>query len=268
MLKQLLFCFLFPMLLGATELTPWLERDLELQPRVTWLHQKFSKIYTPHRTFRRSANDSFYTLSMEVTGLDYGVEVEVSVAHTQHQRNDCDNFRLTGRYRWLNDILGDPVTLTTGVTYIQAFRHSLYDISSFHHGKTECEAHVVIGKEYSTLSTWNSHWWAVFALGLGDHGSPWLRGEAAWEKNWCDQQRVRVFMHALCGCGGNNIHHIDHFHGYGAIRHRSIDLGARYSYRFCFDGVLSLEYARRVYAQNFPSQANLVLLSFLYPFGL
>lgn len=274
MKKSLVLLCLLSFTLNATELRPWLERELEIQPQVTGIYQTYNHISTPHGNINHHAHDGFLTGSAALTVFDWSAEVEATFADTRRQRPACDNLRLTGRYRWLDDISGDDfISLTTGITITQAFRHSVHDISSFHHGKFEQELHVAIGKEfpyeeYPYTAFWNSHWWAVAAIGTADVGSPWLRAEAAWEKNWCNEQQLRIFAHVLWGLGHNNIKHTEDFDGYGPIQHQSIDLGVRYSYLFEFGGTLSMEYAHRVHAHNFPANANLLLFNFLYPFSL
>ncbi len=59
-----------------------------------------------------------------------------------------------------------------------------------------------------------------------------------------------------------------HFHGYGSIRHRSIDLGFCYTYLLEFYGNTNLTYSYRLYAHNYPIHAHQILAQFLYTFGL
>lgn len=258
-----------PLLLSATDLTPWLTKDFEFQSQLSGLFQYYPKIASNHGSIHRKGNDQFYTLSLGLSAFDWSGEIESTLAHTRRQDYLCDNIRLTGRYRWLDDIPGEvPVSLTTGVTLTQAFKHSLRDISSFHHGQFEGELHVAIGQESSCNRFWETRWWGVLALGHGNHGAPWIRTETAWEKNWWNSHQLRLFANTLWGLGNKGISSVDHFRGYGPIAHQSIDLGMRYTYLFDFSGTLSLEYAYRVYASNFPESTSLLMLRYLYPFGL
>lgn len=262
------FICLFPGIICATEFAPWLDKDFEFQPRMTVLHQSYHSIATSSRSIHHASYDRFYTGSIGLSAFDWSGEVETTLADTSHQRGACDNIRLTARYRWLSDIIDDPFTVTTGITATQAFRHSVRDISSFHHGQLAGEAHIAIGKETAYQSFWQSRWWTVVGVGIADQGYPWIRFNASWEKNLCIQHQFRLFLHSLYGLGHHNLHSSHHFRGYGPIRHRSIDVGMRYSYEFVSAGNLSIEYARRIFAENFPSQTNLFLLSYLYPFSL
>lgn len=258
---------LAPTVLCGTDLTPWLTTDFEIQSRATVLYQTYPYVNATRRKIGNGADDFFSTLSIGGAAFGYSAEVEATLANTRKQHSDCDNVRLTGRYRVFDDIEGeDPVTLTAGLTVTQAFRHSLFDVSSFHHGQIEGEAHVAIGKETPFQSLWLSRWWSVLGIGMGDKGCAWLRGDVSWERNWCNQHMARVFMHSLWGFGHYNLSNHKKFKGYGPINHQSIDLGGRYTYIFDIGATLSIEYAYRVYALNFPARANLVRLSFLYPF--
>jgi hypothetical protein len=264
-----LIFFAMPALLHATDLMPWFSKDYEVQTRGTYLFQAYRHIQTPHRNLHHSENSHFYTFSGGISRRDLSGEVEATVANTSRQRPGVDNFRVTARYRLLNDVGGqDRGALTTGLTLTQAFTHSLNDISSFHHGIRETDVHLAVGHEKPCEQFWFTRWWGVFGLGVGDRGSPWIRGDLFWERNWWDLHQLRVFAHSLWGLGHNNLHRTKSFHGYGSIRHQSVDLGIRYSYLFEWSGIMSLEYAYRVYAVNFPAQANLLTFSLFYPIGL
>lgn len=270
---------LLPAYIIATDFSPWMTRDFEIEARATALYQTYPRVTTPEGALHHRGDDRFYTLSAESTVscipifdqtlCGFNVEFETTIADTHHQHPCIDNFRLTARYLLLDDVMDeDPVTLVVGATMTQAFKHSLHDISSFHHGQIEGELHFTIGKEEPFMEYWLTRKWAVFGVGMGDIGSVWLRGDAVWERNWLEQHQVRLFMHSLWGLGGDNISLIKSFRGYGPISHHSVDLGARYTYIFCNYATFSFEYSRRVYARNFPEQANLYLISYVYPFGL
>jgi len=255
-----------PVLASATELIPWYGNDLEIETRATYLFQSYRSV--DGSCGKRSSNDHFLTLSALVPYDCWCAELEATWADTCKPSFGWDNFRLTGRYRILDDIIGDCVTLVTGVTLTKAFRPARRDISSFHHGGIEVEGHVTVGQEVSCEQFWTSRWWGVLGLGVGDVGSAWIRGDAAWETNICERHIIRLFGKTLWGLGGRKLC-VRKFHGYGSIHHQSIDLGLRYSYwtDLC-DITLAVEYSRRVYAKNFPRRADHIMLRLLYPFGL
>jgi hypothetical protein len=275
--KLLAFLILLPLGLFSTELKPWLDTDFQIRAKGNALLQYYREVYSPHESIRYHNLDQFYTLSGSVAIPDLvsmdmnrgiGVELEMTLANTRRQHPNLDNIRLTGRYQFLDDIIGDPISLTAGLTVTQAFKNALFDISSFHHGLIEAEATIAFGKECSYSEFWDSRWWGLLGCGIGDWGTFWLHGYAAWEKNWCDCHQLRFFMNSLYGFGQKNINRCDNFHGYGKIKHRSVDIGVRYSYFLDYGQSLSIQYAFRPYAYNFPTFNNTLEIAIIYPFGL
>lgn len=282
-LTHFLFLFLFlftSSICMATDLKPWFGNDYEAEIRVSVLYQNYHSIDTPdchhqrHRSCghhdnncKRSEDDTFTTLSVSYPFKRYCGEFESTGAHTRHQSARIDNFRVTGRYQWLDDIV-DPFSLVTSITLTEPLSRALHDISSFHHGHIEAEACISVGKKYGYACSKDFlfRWWNVAGIGIAEEGSVWYRGDAAMECKLGEAHLFRAFVDTLWGTGKKNLHP-DHFKGYGSIRHQSVDLGIRYGYIFEGWGTLSLQYARRVYARNFPQNANLVLFEYYYPFG-
>lgn len=255
----------------ATDLKPWFGNDYEVEFRGTLLYQNYNSISTSctcrHR-HNNNNNDIFATFSAAYPFKRFSGEFEVTAASTRHQPYNWDNIRITGRYQWMNDIDGDPISLVTGLTVDQCFTGALHDISSFHHGHLEAEAHVAFGKTYGDLyeQGYLYRWWGVLGIGDADTGWVWLRGDVAGEYYYDDRHLFRGFMKTLWGTGHKDLNP-RHFDGYGKIQHRSVDLGIRYSYSMDCWGTVSLEYAHRVYAHNFPKDVNLLLFEYYYPFG-
>jgi hypothetical protein len=269
--------FLLPSVMFATELKPWFGKNLEIESRTGYLLQAYRSIDVVRGPHHLPSVNSFFHLSLSFAATDLSVasipdmsaEIEAVAADTRHRSFGMDALKATGRFRWMNDVPGDdPISLTTGLTLTQVFKQALHDIGSFHHGGIEAEAHVAFGKEHPWKRFWTSRWWGVFAIGIADIGSPWLRGQAAWEHNKCDKHRLRFFCDSLWGLGKRGLRLYVPFRGYGPIHHQSVDVGIRYSYLFDWAGRLSVGYARRIYALNCPKNANTAFISIFYPFGL
>lgn len=259
---------LLPACLAATDLKPWFPRSLEFQPRFTYLHQQYTEVDTGRGVCCKRSKDDFYTASLELAYAEYCGEIETTFAGTGSHHLGPEDVSLTLRYQLFDDVIGDPVSLVAGVTLSQVFSLALKDISTFYHGTAQGEIHAAIGRECSTWTTWSSRWWVVGAFGAGDHGSPWIRGEAAWEKNILEMQQVRFFIHTLYGLGRNDLELNVPFEGYGPIRHQSVDVGLQYRYTFDCDSILSAGFIRRVYSRNCPKDVNIYFVRYLYPFGL
>lgn len=270
-MKRLLsvLCLFIPSVILAVDLNPWYGNDFEIETRAIIRYQRYYEIDTPGRNIRYHSNDQFYTLNVGLSAFGFRADLDATLANTRRQRPAFDNARLTLRYKVFDDILGeDSFTVTPGVTITQACKHSVHDPSSFHHGKLEAEFHLALGREVPCDRFWLRRFWVLFGVGTADVGSPWLRGDLNWELNWWDQQQLRFFVLTLWGLGGNNIHRLNRFRGYGSIRHESADLGLGYAYQFEMGLKLGIECAHRVYARNFPSRANQFVFTAFYPFGI
>lgn len=258
---------LIPIILTATEQEPWYPRYLELQPKATYIHQTYPSLAAKHGHKKQRAHDHFLFLSVSGAYDPYSVEVETALAATRHRSFGWAALRLTGRYQLFNDTVGDLVSVVAGLTVEQVFKQALRDVANFYHGGIQGEAHLSIGKETECWKFWTSRLWGVGAVGIADLGSPWLRFDLGWSHNFWDQGQVKFYMHSLWGLGGKSLHP-RHFHGYGSIRHQSIDIGLEGKHRFAWGGILGLGYGYRVLAANCPKDTSFILLSFLYPFGL
>jgi len=261
---------LFPIVLSATDLRPWYRNDLEPHPYVAWNPQIYDKLDTKHGCVNRDERAHFVTLGVDGSYEKWAAELEVILADTLDHDFGFDHARLTGRYQWWSDDIGDAFSLVTGITLIQAVTESVHDLSSFHHSKFEGEGHIAIGQQCFSEQFWTSRWWGDLALGLSDQGSPWMRGNIGFERNYWDWYQWQLFARSLWGFGGRDLDlDPDHnFHGYGDIQHRSVDLGGRLAYWKDCLGEISCEYAYRVYAKNFPKHVHQFRLQILYPFGL
>lgn len=265
------FCFLFCFQhLFGTELSPWFGNILELDVRGKCIANGYRSISTGHGTKHRSSCDTFFNLSASLAYReDLSFELEAVALNASHDGFGMDSVLFTVRKRWMNDITAeDPVSLTGGITISQIFKPGLRNLSAFHHGGIQAEAHLAVGKEYSCNEFWTSRIWGVFGLGVADLGSPWIRGDAAWEHNWWNNHQAKIFARTLWGLGHDSLNLKHTFHGYGPINHQSVDLGANYSYIFDIGAILSLEYAYRVYSRNCPKKVSIGMIQLFYPFKL
>jgi hypothetical protein len=264
--RAVLTLFFLPAFLQAVELKPWYSNDLQLQGFLDYRFQNFPSVNASGKHNHYSSNDSFVTGSLLYIYSPYSVQVETEFADTKKRNFDWDHVNVTGRYLLLDDNIGDPFSLTTGLTLSRAWREAVNDISSFHHGRNEAFLHVSLGKQNIQGSTWLSRWWCVTGIGTADRWTPWVVANGAYEWNGCDPHRFCLYVNSLWGCGKRRLK-VHDFGGYGPVEHRSIDLGLRYTHEFDYYGMLSIEYAHRVYAHNFPDHANVFKICYNYPFG-
>jgi hypothetical protein len=265
---SLTIVLLFFIDIHATVFQPWLGNYLEFEWSTTAKYQHYDKLSKGANSQKYNSTAYFLQTSLSnAINPQFSVELETVFAHTKKQKNTIDHFKATGRYVWLDDIRGDFLTVTTGLSLIKAFRHSLKDVSSFHHGLGEAELFLSLGKEFSIGTNWDSRWWALTGIGIAEKGSPWLRFIAAYEKRW---DKVHEFAGTLCSLWGLGHHSLKlyHFRGYGPIQHQSVDLSLRYTYLIQYVGHLSVEYTYRIHGRNFPISLHSLWVHFLYTFGL
>jgi len=262
------FCVIFPLCSSAVELAPWYPRVFEVQPELGVRSQFSRKIASDHRNCHHSLHATFVNGSIAIPYYQWYGQVELEFADSSHRTFGVDHATMALCYQVLDDVSGVfPVSLVLSGSLSTATRAALNDLSSFHHGKFEGIVHIAVGKEFSSDQFWCSRFWGAVGLGVADVGSPWFHTKLCAEKNFCNQQRWSVFADGLFGIGDRTLSY-QHFHGYGPIAHRSVDLWMTYRREFDCGLRATIGGSYRVYAHNFPKQAISGLISFLYPFGL
>lgn len=261
----------------GADLEPWFPTFFEVRTRIENLYQYSPSIASEHKAPKKTLQADFLNFS---GGLAYSnpeatfqaeAQLELLFAESTHRSFGFDSGTLTARYQFCDDVALDyPVSVMMIFSATAAPRQALYDISSFHHGKMEAIAHLSVGKEFDRMDDpyWISRIWGAAGIGCADVGSPWAHGRLAFEKNASDQHQWALFVDGLMGLGGRSLSRHRHFHGYGPIAHRSVDLSLRYMHLMECQGRLSMTIGYRIYAQNFPQHTQSVLLSLFYPIGL
>jgi hypothetical protein len=254
--------------MDATEWKPWHPPIYSVDLTGSCLFQQFNKLNTACGDVRRSELDAFYNVSvLGVPRDDVTAEIELLASSTRYRNPAVNALRLTGTYFWFNDIVADPVSLATGITFSKIFQASRRNVALFDHGGMACEAYVSIGKEISCEQFWTSRAWGVFGVGIADVGSPWVRANLVWERNWWEIHQLKIFAESIWGMGNKRLH-LHPFHGYGSVNYQAVDVGVRYGFRFANNAFLSFAYAYRVYGRNCPIDTNLIKLEFCYPITL
>lgn len=251
----------------ATEFEPWYGKYLEVHSRSKALYQTFREVETSDKVKKYASNDLFLSESLEISFDKYLAEAEMVLAATREQSFNIDHLKFTGRYQIFDDIQDDPFSLVAGASLIQVGEPALHDPASFHHGRFEVETHLSLGKEISYQDLWLKRYYSVVLFGFSSY-SPWFKFETVYQQNYADKHEIELFLRGLIGLGSRSLR-LNHFKGYGPIRHRSYDVGCKYRYLLeSIDSYLTVEYAYRFYAKNFPKNVNQVAVSFFYPFGL
>ncbi len=255
--------------LGATELQPWFGKELEFSLRPSYSYQGFKKIQTPKGTVASKGWSQTTGLSLSlISAQQWSGEVELDAVNTRKRHLGFDSGKVTARYLLLDDVKGDPVSLTGGATVGFVSSRWLKDPSVIRHGNANVEGHLAVGKELSNGPVWTYHFWAMMGLGLSNKGSGWGRLSLNVEKNIQEKHRIALFSEGSEGFGHRTLVLGPTFEGYSKVGYRAIDVGARYSYKTDFWGSFSLGYTRGVYARNQPEQANTLTFAYFFLFGV
>ncbi len=205
--------------LFSTEYTPWFGPVLEVEGRALGMVQVYPSVDSKNRRHHKhGACNEFIALSGSMAIYeDLAFEIESLFANTGHHDSHVDSVSATGRYRFLNDIVGDFVSLSVGVKIEEVFKPARHDIALFHHGQAALETHLALGKEFSCLQFWSSRISALTAFGIGSVGSPWVKGGAMWQWNYFDQHEVHLSLLSLFGLGHKRLN----------VRHFNLETAAR-----------------------------------------
>lgn len=269
-MKKFFFSLLsFPLWLGALEAQPWFGDVYEFHFLGSYAYSQFDKVQNgvPQLT-------SLFQSHVGYAGLDFSpspewsIDTDLQVAGTTQDSFYFRSWGIQGRYLWLDDIVGDPITFTTGLDARVQSTTSLRDVSSPYHANVDFEFNFALGKEFDAADSWRFRTWAYGAIGQANRGSPWVRAIVALETNIEDAHKLGLFATGMNGYGGHRKVYIDHFNGYAKIRQKSIDLALRYGYRVGVWGTIRFEYQRRVLAKSCPQNVNTFVLSYLLPFSL
>lgn len=263
-----IFFLLLPLMAFSLEKQPWLSDVYEFHFLGGYAYSRFNKV--------EGAVDQLtspFNVHLLFGGLDFSfspewsIDADVEFSDTTRTSFGFRSFAIQGRYLWLDDIIGDWISLTTGGSIRVTSPTFLKDVSCPSHGNVDMEANISIGKEFDSLQFWRFRLWGFGVIGIANRGSPWIRGGAFVEANLDDTHKWALFLLGSHGYGRKRTINIADFRGYGRIRQKNIDIGIRYGYRMSVWGTLRGEYMRRVKASLYPENVNTFVISYLLPFS-
>lgn len=253
----------------AANQKPWFDNVLEFQLRSGYLYHHYSRVHTAVGRIPLKADEHYIEGRLGISPFPHwSTEFEVLAGDSKQSDFTFQRIAWQLRYRWLDDIVGDPVSLVTGLQARLPFRASRRTLSQPDHSKLDFEAHASLGKEWAEWASWYLRSWVTGAAGIGIRGSAWLRGEATIETQLGRGHQIRLFGRAQSGLGEGQLDLSRPFKDYGDIAYRFVDVGAGYTVPWRFVGSLELDYAYRVWARHFPVGAHSLELVWLYPFSL
>lgn len=263
-----LLLFLIPLIGSSLEVQPWFGDCLEFHFLGSYSYSFFNKVEkgVPKLTDTFQSHVAYLGLDFSPTP-EWSVDTDIQFADTTKQNFNFRTVALQARYLWLDDIIGDRISLATGANARFTNTDSLRDVSCPYHANFDFELNFSFGKEFDVSDYWAWRFWGFGCVGHANTGSPWVRAILALETNYNDQHKLGFFAEGSNGYGRHTTVLIDDFHGYAKIRQKSIDLGVRYGYRIGVWGTLRFSYMRRVLAKSCPEQVNDFVFSYLLPFS-
>lgn len=255
--------------LNALDMEPWFCNLWEFNFTPSYTYSRYRDVQNGHPQLKSTSNDHLLIFDLSVSPLpQWEFSADIEFADTPRQSMGLRSYALQGKYLWLNDVVGDPVSLTTGLNVREVSGHSLKDVSCPYHFHTNIELNASIGREWSRGFNWHLRLWGFGALGMANRGYPWTRAFTTLEGQWKGAHRLGLFSEWYAGLGGHATVNTDHFNGYAQIRHRNCDVGLTYTYIFEVWGRISVAYTRRVFARSFPENVNFFTLRYTLPFSM
>lgn len=268
-MKKALLTLLVPLSLSALDKEPWLGNLWEFHIDTAYTYWRYRHVSHGTPQLKHVSNDQLFYVDIGVCPTpDSEADVDFEMAHTSERAWGFQSLGLQYRILWLDDIIGDPISLITGISVRGTNHQSVQDVNSPYHSYFNAELNASFGKEWEDPPYWRNRLYLFTAVGMANRGLPWVRGRLSFQGNQKDRRRWEVFADTYIGFGRHQTVHIDHFHGYANIQHRSIDIGGAYRFVFPIWGTFSAEYAYRLYAHSFPAHASFFTLRYVLPFSL
>lgn len=267
----MLYKYLLPALIAgssllATEEAPWIDRVLEPIASLELGYQHFNTVNNGNHFCRYPGRDFFGNVGLLFArSPELCFELEGRFTSTHQHGLALDQVKQTVRYAYLDDARGDLVALTVGLELMEPISpFGLKDPSFIHHSLFDSEVHVAIGKEWICEDEYIWRTYGLAAVGVGIEGYPWMRGTFAAEYHYC---LVHLFKGKLMGEGGFGHNNLQHFHGYGNVAYRLVDVELEYTY-VMEDFEISLKYLKSLYRHNCPANVQQISCILTYPFNL
>jgi hypothetical protein len=261
--------FLLPISLMGLDRLPWFCNLWEFTFTPTYTYSEYPSIQNGVPHHQQTSHDHVLAFDLAVPPTpNLQIETEVEFADTPRQSMGLRSLAFQARYLWLDDLLGDPVSFTTGAVIRGVSRHSVKDVSCPYHSYLNFELNSAVGCEWNHSFEWRFRTFGGASIGIANHGYPWLSAFAIIEGQMFHAHRLGLLLDGYMGFGPHKDVFIDHFNGYASIEHRNIDAGLKYTYVFEVWGQLSLAYTRRLYARSFPEKVNFFTISYMLPFSL
>jgi hypothetical protein len=273
-MRSSLLLLLLPLHLLAAELDPWFGDFLQPEVRAAYVGQYYPKVTSSSPQAcpcLNSPNDLHSAwASTAITPWPYvNTELELAITHSaQTSKTFFDYGMLTARYKILDDISGDCLSLATGFSLAVPSDTSLREVGTPWMGRVQLEFHAAAGKEVARCwQAWDWRVWAFGGVAFSRFDWPRLRMMAFVERQ-IRCHRFKIGLRGLIGLAGEPLLDKCCFHGYAPIQTRAAEVEAGYCYTLPCVGSLFIDYRFRFLARNYPASTSIVRVGFYYPLSL
>lgn len=254
--------------LAALEIEPWIPQPWEFHFVPTYTYSRYPTVSQAHPQLASPSNDHVIDLAMGVAPTQSSFfDVEIEFADTPRQAMGYRSLAAQYRFAFSNEMDGDCASITSGASLRGVALRSLHDVSCPYAANFNFELNTAIGKEWNRGWDWLVRIYGWGAVGIANHGSPWVRFITSIAGHPYRNHRFEMFVTGDFGFGKHHQVSTDHFYGYASIYHQSIDLSALYGYEFEIWGTIKITYTRRLYAFCFPQLVNFFTISYNLPFS-
>ena len=256
--------------LSAEQFEPWLGNVYEFEAKADYEFAESSKVSTTHGAKSRSLHSNLFQASLGFTPHpEWDVELDLSFAETSWNEFGYDRTKVAIRHLWLDDVVGDVLSLTSGVSLSVQQNRFLRDLSLIRHGSFETLFHVAAGKEFGFSDTNYYRAWVMGAVGVANQGSCWAEGEAHLNWIYNETHFLDLFAGLEKGYGNKKLHSISKysFPGYAHLDYHFGEIGCRYDYQITTLGKVYAQVKRRICARYCPQNQIAVEVGLNIPFS-
>lgn len=269
MIKYCLATVLSLSSLSAVQKEPWLGNWLEFVASLNQSHTQSDKVHTESGKKHDFLHAERTVATAEFTPLiDLSTELELGLAKTQKKHYGFDSIKAACRYRILDDLARDPVSLTAGLVTTLSTPSRVKDLSSLAHGVFEVEGRVAMGREFFVHERSYVQAWLLGLGGIASSGSPWVGLEAHVGRVLHQTHYFDLFVRAEKGLSSHKLNHLSQFHSWSRIGYEYEDMGIRYRYKQISLGSVYLEATTRLHAHYCPSNVWSIKLGLVFPFSI
>jgi hypothetical protein len=193
--------------LHAVQAEPWLGNWLEFEGAIDQKHTQSKTVDTKNGTKHIFLHQEKTSASLEfMPDPDVSAEAVLDLTKTQKRSYGFDALTASGRWKLLNDLAGDPVTLTAGLVMSLSTPKHVKDLSSTKKGVFETEARLAIGREFGLQDNAYNKVWLLAKSGIASTGSPWIGFEAVLGRSINDRHNFDIFFRSEKGLSSHKLY--------------------------------------------------------------